>query len=307
MSENRETRVDFSVIFWGSLLLFFGVVLLLNVTETVTWRVWGELWKFWPVLIILFGLSFIIPRRRFWLMLVLTLGIPGACLGIAVAQSAPGYGPPQFIQQEDTFPIGRVERVEADIVFSGGALLIADYTEDPAILVKVQDGRERNVADRARSMAVEFGEKDGLAVLDVEPVNLDLWDRWRVHWAILFNPGKLTYLDLSCNGSRVTLSLEDLQVKDLRLDMNACTGWLTLPASAGTATIDIDMNVSNLEINVPTGVAVKIQADVNIGILNIDESRYPRQGDYYISPDYETSAIRVELYILADLSRVSIK
>jgi len=41
--------------------------------------------------------------------------------------------------------------------------------------------------------------------------------------------------------------------------------------------------------------------------MNIDKSRFPRQGDVYISPDYESAANRVSLKILADVSRLTIK
>lgn len=67
------------------------------------------------------------------------------------------------------------------------------------------------------------------------------------------------------------------------------------------------MDVSNLEIVIPEGVAVKIKADVYLSIFTIDTNRFPRQGDYYISPDYASATNRIELNILCDVSRLVIK
>lgn len=303
----KEPRFDFGAIFWGGIIVFFGVVLLLNFADIVSWGVWGTLWKFWPALIILIGLSFIIPRRHGWLMAVITLGVLGACLGIAVLLASPGYGGPVFIQQRDTYSTAGVERAEVNIEFEAGTLLVADYNEDPTVFVELREGREREMRERSRSMSADFREAGGIAKLDVKPVNTDFWKRWRVRWSVLFSPLKPLDLDVRCAGSDINLMLESLRVKDLRLKMVASSGSLTLPVSAGITTVDIDMDVSNLEIIVPAGVGVRIQADINLGLMNIDKSRFPRQGDVYISPDYESAANRVSLKILADVSRLTIK
>jgi hypothetical protein len=114
-------------------------------------------------------------------------------------------------------------------------------------------------------------------------------------------------LDVRCDGSRVNLALEDLKVEKLRLEMNLSTGWLTLPTSTGDTTVDIDMDVSNLEITVPEGVAIKIMADINLSVFSVDTERFPRQGDYYVSPGYDSAANRIELNTLCDVGRLTIK
>lgn len=44
----------------GFLLLFAGVVLLLNSLEILPWSIWSEMFKFWPILVILFGLKILL-------------------------------------------------------------------------------------------------------------------------------------------------------------------------------------------------------------------------------------------------------
>jgi hypothetical protein len=67
------------------------------------------------------------------------------------------------------------------------------------------------------------------------------------------------------------------------------------------------MNVSNLEITVPDGAAVKIKTDANMSAVSIDKGRFPKQGDYYISPGYDTALNSVSLNISCNVSRLIIK
>ena len=71
---------------WGILLVFLGIVFLLQTLDVLPWGLWGTLWRFWPVLIIIIGLGILLRRYNVWLVSLLVLAILGACLGIAVWQ-----------------------------------------------------------------------------------------------------------------------------------------------------------------------------------------------------------------------------
>lgn len=53
-----------SGIVWAFLLVFFGVVLLLNTLGVLSWGVWGVLWRFWPVVIILGGFQILVGKSK---------------------------------------------------------------------------------------------------------------------------------------------------------------------------------------------------------------------------------------------------
>ena len=74
---------------WGVFLLFVGGVFLLQTLNIFPWGLWGTLWRFWPVLIIIIGLRVLFRHRSVWLVSLLTFIILGACLGIAIWQSEP--------------------------------------------------------------------------------------------------------------------------------------------------------------------------------------------------------------------------
>ena len=69
----------------------------------------------------------------------------------------------------------------------------------------------------------------------------------------------------------------------------------------------VEIGAANLEVTIPQGVAAKCQADVSLGNLQVDESRFPKEGDYYMSRDFESADNRVELEIDCDAGRVQLK
>jgi len=45
---------------WGVLLIFVGILLLLNTTGAISWNIWQQIWIYWPVLVILGGVQVIL-------------------------------------------------------------------------------------------------------------------------------------------------------------------------------------------------------------------------------------------------------
>lgn len=63
--------------FFGLIIIFLGLIFLLNNFGILSWNIWNELWKFWPVLIILLGLKVLMGKsaiaRIIFTLLVLFL------------------------------------------------------------------------------------------------------------------------------------------------------------------------------------------------------------------------------------------
>jgi hypothetical protein len=128
-----------------------------------------------------------------------------------------------------------------------------------------------------------------------------------VGWNIAFSEAQSLSLNLKNDAAYAVLDMRDMELNRLDWEMNASNGSLTIPVSAKNSVLNIDMNVSNLEITVPDGAAVKIKTDANMSAVSIDKGRFPKQGDYYISPGYDTALNSVSLNISCNVSRLIIK
>jgi hypothetical protein len=50
------------------LLLTIGFILLFNNIGILPWRIWGNLWRLWPVILILFGIQIVAMQSESWIM-----------------------------------------------------------------------------------------------------------------------------------------------------------------------------------------------------------------------------------------------
>jgi hypothetical protein len=83
----------------GIILLFFGVLLLLQTTGYLSWQLWDTLWRFWPVLIIIAGINILFRNLNPWLLSLIIAIILTGCAVYAYYQS----GQP-FIQETIFIP-----------------------------------------------------------------------------------------------------------------------------------------------------------------------------------------------------------
>lgn len=71
----------------GIILLFFGVLLLLQTTGYLPWRLWDTLWRFWPVLIIIAGINLLFRNLNPWLLSLIIAAILTGCAVFAYYQT----------------------------------------------------------------------------------------------------------------------------------------------------------------------------------------------------------------------------
>lgn len=78
--------MKFRNIFWGVVLIFVGVLFILQNLHVIHFD-WLNLWRLWPVVLVLWGVS-ILPANS-WIKLILTLLILGASIFFMIDQTTP--------------------------------------------------------------------------------------------------------------------------------------------------------------------------------------------------------------------------
>jgi hypothetical protein len=303
MSGEKRPREQYAPI-WGIFLLFLGIVFLLQSLNILPWALWGTLWHFWPVLIITIGLGFLLVRFNVWLVSLLTLSLLGACLGIAIWQ----YEPSSLVGQSTksySEPLDGLERAQIEINFTAGSLTVSSLPTGSLNFVEA----DSKVKNGNKDMRVDFRRQDneGRLYLSKEQVNSPFWNEDDNRLQVRLTRNIPLTLNIKSTASDNELDLSELKVTELRLDVDAGNCKVTIPSSASITYAYIDVAVANLEVTIPEGVAAKFKSDVNLGNLQIDESCFPKKGDYYMSRDFESAENRVELEIDCDVGRVQVK
>ena len=301
MSEKKPQRV-LGVSIWGIFLLFLGVVFLLQTLNVLHWGLWGTLWQFWPVLIIVIGLGILLRHYNAWLVSLLVLAILGTCLGIAIWQYSPSLSS-GIVTKSYSEPLDGLEYAQIDIDFSAGSVTIGSLSLGSPNFVEM-DSEVRNSRE---TINVDFHQQDAEGQLYLSTVNQWFWGEVGIRWEVRLTKSIPLVINIKSAASNMELNLSELKVTKLRLDVDAGNYEVTTPSRVGTSDIEIEANAANIEVTIPDGVAAKIQLDTNLCALDVDKDRFPQQGDYYMSQDFVSAENRVELEIDCDVGRVQVK
>ncbi len=301
MAEKEPQKIIFVPV-WGIFLLFLGVVLLLQTLNVLPWNLWGTLWRFWPVLIISTGLSILLRRYNVWLVSLLMLVILGGCLGVAIWQhdSSPLGGVATRSYSE---PLANIERAQIQIDFSAGSIIINSLPSTSPNFVET----DSEIRNGHNTMLVDFRRQDGEGKLSLSTASPRFWGGDGIRWEVMLTRNIPLTINLKSAASNIKLDLSQLEVTELRLDLDAGNCQVIMPSSASITQAYVKSDVANVEITIPEEVAARIQLDTDLSASDIDVRRFPQQGDYYISDGFDSAGNRIELEIDSDVGRVEVR
>ena len=262
-----------SGIIWGLVLLFLGLLLLLENLGYLAFLGVGVWQVFWPLVFIALGV---------WILL-------GSRMRGRVETEALDL------------PLEGATEAEIRVDYGAGELRI-DGGSAPGTLVSgtFEGGVEH-----------ELRHRNGLAVLRLRSSWVQVWPwGWtpaaRRRWQVRLTERIPLALSVHSGASDCRLDLEQLKVTRLRIESGASSLNVTLPAQAGHTEVRVSTGAASLDMRVPAGVAARIRVEGALSSTQVDRARFPRQGGLYVSPDYETAANRVDIKVETGVGSISI-
>ena len=307
----------------GMWLIGLGVVFLVREAADLSWS------EAWPLFVILAGVASLVStivRGRSGLAGIwsLTWPIAWVAVGVALLLATTGslgpdpgsllstWWPWALVVLGAWFLIGAVvpggsklvERLslplegatEANvrIRFGGGTLTTGAAT--PGNLV---DGEFRGgVRHRVRG--------PGRVELERDTTNGLPWVDRQSEWTVGLTGQVPLDLTVETGASRTVLDLSELKVRNLELRSGASETRVILPREAGSTTVRAESGAASLALEVPSGVSARIRSRMALGSSQIDETRFPRAGDGYESPDFSTATNRVEIDVRGGVGSVRV-
>jgi len=130
--------------------------------------------------------------------------------------------------------------------------------------------------------------------------------RQKLDWDVAMNSQIPIALKLNLGANSSNLDLRDLNITNVDLDTGASDTRLLLPAR-GRFKVDLDMGAASLEMTIPDGLSARVRASLGAAELKIDQVRFPRNGSYYQSPDFEIFENAADIKIDAGVASIMIK
>jgi hypothetical protein len=128
----------------------------------------------------------------------------------------------------------------------------------------------------------------------------------QLDWDVALNQNVPTALRLSLGANKSVIDLRDMHITDLKLETGASDTDLALPKS-GRFHADLDLGAASLTITIPDGLSARIRASLGAADMKVNEARFPRNGNCYQSPDFDTAANTADITIDAGAASIKIK
>ncbi|MBI4337300.1 MAG: hypothetical protein HY683_05680 [Chloroflexi bacterium] len=267
------------------ILVVLGVVLLLQTTGVISWQLWRNLWRFWPVVLIIIGLNIFLQPRTPWLAALLVLLLAVGSVAGAYALTVRGSGSKVT---DYTQPLDGMRAANVKIEFGAGRLTVRSLPPDSLNLV---EGHLETPGSAAR---VDFERSGDSGALRFRmPGTRVLGGGSNTQWDVALARSPALALDLNGGAAKIKLDLRDLQVTDVDIDIGAADLEVVMPANAGHVDATVNAGAARVTVIVPQGVASRITRSVGLSSFKVDTSRFPKDDGAYVSPDYSTAKDRV--------------
>ena len=273
---------------------------------------WGELFLLWPFGLAAVAAGLLLSRVHPWAGSLAALAVlAGALFGAWwVADSDDRTPLLPVVYESISVPLDGTQTAQVNLTASSGVLALSGGAAPGQLLA----GGFEGMAFPAAQYSVRMSSAGGQQTLEI-----NLQGSWEVSFPpqrpisngrwLLQHAGGVP-IDIGVYGGATTLDLdlEDLTVRSLDVAAGAADVAVAMPANAGRTDASFRIGGGSLNIEIPAGVAARIELGGSVSSVDIDTARFPAQGDgRYASPDFENAANRVTISIDAGAGDVSVR
>jgi hypothetical protein len=291
------------------LLIAVGSIFLLQNLGVLPWNLWGQIWRLWPLALVLIGLELLLGGRvrgAALAALTLVLLLVGAWALTTLTWSRGG---PWELRTFDQ-PLEGATQASVRAEFGAGQLQVG--------ALEPGDGRLSSMTFEGpvRAMsAPRFSIQNGRAELRYAfdrhgfgpPSFFGMADQGMAMGLQLARDVPID-LRLTMGAAQSRLDLSKLKLRQLDVETGASSTWLRLPEAGGATTARLEAGAASIEVELPEGVAAEVRYDGGLSTVDVENPRLQPAGErVYRTADYPTNPNRVDLRIDSGVTTVTIR
>jgi hypothetical protein len=292
------------------ILIFLGGVFLLQNTGHLPPNFWVNLWRLWPLVLVLAGIELLLAHRVPWLWLAALAAVVLIVGAVATNSGLPLQHTPPAVTRTAQTDLGGATQATVTVRFGAGQLNVgpveqpgpnrlaemhyegpADLAPQPGYAVKSRVGQlEYQISGRGPGFIPFSGNRSDTMRMDLN-----------------LSPAiPITMLTVQSGAADARLDLSSLRVDNLDMSLGAASTWVRMP-QAGSTTAHISGGASTITIEVPQGVAAQIRHHGGLSTLNVDMSRFPQVSDgVYQSSGYESAQNKVDINLETGIATIQV-
>ena len=287
-------------LFWGSFLLGLGAFVLLDRSGTLVFE-WGGIWAFWPVLLILIGVSVLGGSGVLGRAASVLTGLLAAALVVAFLNFGNGSADRQ--EEKEAVLTEEMTPGTTRAAFSldaGVGTFVIGGTSEQLMEARIDADPWTYSVDRDSS-----GDQDRVR-LSMDHHEGIRWG-WKVRNSVEIglNPAPAWDIDVDAGAARVDADFRNLAVEQLRLSSGASTIKVQLGSRAEECTMMLETGVSSVRIYVPESVGCDIRIEAPVSAKRLPG--FEKRGDgWYETDNFETATRKIHLDIDAGVSSIRV-
>lgn len=292
------TKERKSSVFGPLFLIFVGVLFLLNNLGIVSWDIWLQLIRLWPIFLIGAGLDLILGRRSLAGSILVSAIVIALIAGTLWFVSTRMPSTPATTK-EVSYALQDAGTAEVHIRFGVGTLQIGALSESDNLLEGTLDLSQNEQVEEDYSVNEGAYLSLGSSMPQMA-LSTDL--RQDKTWSLYLNRDVPLELDVKTGVGTAKIDLRQLNLSELTIDSGVGKSTVILP-DRGRLSASIDGGVGEIHIQVPEGTGVRIEATTGLGDIKVPDG-YARSDDTTTSPGYSSAAARVDLRIKGGIGRI---
>lgn len=300
-----------SHIFWGTIFLSLGVLLLINNFYNVSLD-FELLWKIAPLVLVFIGISIFIKNQYGKYILIF---LSAAVLSLTVFALFSNVS--KLIKGDITFDFDSGETVlsdssfytynftenikEANFVFNGaaGRFRINSSTKNliDANTFSALNMHFMKVETRDSTAKIEFGIKDN---------GIKLGDNFKNNVDFSLNTNPVWDLNFDCGAASMNFDLAEFKVKSIDIDMGAADLKLKIGNKYPETKIYIDAGASSISLKIPKDSGCELIADAVLSSKNFEGFK-KIDSNKFRTENYESSDNKIYIELNCGVSSVSVE
>jgi hypothetical protein len=300
-----------SHIFWGLLFIVFGLLVLIN-NFTNIFMDWGAIWKLWPLVIVLLGLS-IIVRHKYGKGII--AGLAAIILALAIFASIKTAT--HFVNNDFDITFGD----EADSEYT-----TTEFTEDYDPLLKFgtlnfdAGAGTFNISKTTDSLihATATGLKNNfrLTRFDTDSstkINLVMRHKsvfrfgnsYKNNIELALNPKLIWDMNFDVGAASMDFDLSEFKTDKVDVDMGAAALKIKLGSLSNETKLSIDAGASDINIYIPKESGCKITTDGALSSKHFNDFE-KINSDHYETANFDEATNKIFIVIDSGVSSISV-
>jgi hypothetical protein len=307
--------MKFRNIFWGIILIFAGVLFILQNLGVIYFN-WIELWRLWPVILVLWGVS-ILPVRD-WLKVILVLLVLGASISFMLNSTIYWDNGKHRIHLFDEEFFNDDVKDEADYTTQNFSIPYDDSSK--YVTLKLEAAAGKFVLTDSTSKLIDFSrsgnnseykymirsqDSTSTISIDMESASVTFGRRNKNMVDLSLNRYPVWDIDLDAGAASIDFDLEDYKVRLLNIDGGAASIRVRLGDKQEITHMNIDAGASSIVIELPDDAGCKLDLESVLSGRNFDDFEKLDHGKYQ-TPNFNEAATKIYVDAEAAVSSFSI-